>query len=1029
MSGKRLRYRGYRKLCVLLVTYLLLCAGWTLAAGTANGGDTPTTQYKIFALKHISAEQGKKYLAEANIGTVSQLPGANAILVTATPKSLAKAAAIIKLVDAQEKFVIKAVLPVSEAQNLPSNDDIAAAVGGGISIGSFSNPPEEKAAAKAIIDVHNNSVVVIAPVGLLEKIVSVLSTIEQPSEKTTEAPIVEPSEANEPNAVATAPEKKTKVAEPKTTRAAKPIVISPYEPEPLVNADDVLKLDLPEKIDIVQLLGLVGQYLNLDYMYDATQVKGEVTLQLHGKLKGAVRVKDLYPLLESVLKFRGFAMTRKTNLVTIVPVTQVLDIDPTLQTDRRKIDYGDAVITCGFQLKHIDTTSAMNLLTNMKLGTAVTPIPDTSMLIVTEYTYRMGRIQELLEMIDKPGEPKRFKFRQLKYTMAKTLAPKVKALAEQLGTMSITIAATQAMPTAVLPGMPPVRTPAVPTPAISRPVLPGAPTTGAQPTVYLDADERTNRILMIGIESQLTVVDGLVEALDVAQQDLRAMKLYKVEFVDADEVKKKLQELGIIGRTVETPSRITGTVRTPAGTPETGQPTQPTLPATRTAPVTTGAVTETLVEEPQVIVLEPTNSLLVNATAEQHAQIAGVIKYVDSETEKRTIPYIVYPLENQDPDGLAEVLNKLIQETIKDKEGKIEKVVKKTEEEIMIVPDKKTFSIIVYASKKNQEWIGTLIKKLDEYRPQVLLDVTLVEITKNEKFTSDLDLVTKFPKLEPGGTMSGVGPSAKLSPFPAKTIAEAASTAGAGGKAFFADQHIQALLELMQEKGYGRVLAKPKLLVNDNEEGTIKSEEKTSVVREQTQIIPGTATTTPTYTTSVGFEGFTAGITLTITPHISKGEQVQLKITLNRTDFRLREDYAITSGTETLKGPTPPDILSSDVTTKVTVPNGTTIILGGLERLKQNKGGTKVPVLGDVPLVGALFRSTSNTDDQSRLYVFVKAHVLRPGEEAVKQSDIEVISRKNRDRFERYEEEMQRYNDWPGIRPKPMDPAKILEEN
>ena len=1029
MSGQRLRYRGYRKLCVLLVTYLLLRAGWTLAAGTANGGDTPTTQYKIFALKHISAEQGKKYLAEANIGTVSQLPGANAILVTATPKSLAKAAAIIKLVDAQEKFVIKPILPVSEAQNLPSNDDIAAAVGGGISIGSFSNPPEEKAAAKAIIDVHNNSVVVIAPVGLLEKIASVLSTIEQTSEKTTETPIVEPSEANEPNAVATAPEKKTKVAEPKTTRAAKPTIISPYEPEPLVNADDVLKLDLPEKIDIVQLLGLVGQYLNLDYMYDATQVKGEVTLQLHGKLKGAVRVKDLYPLLESVLKFRDFAMTRKGNLVTIVPVAQVLGIDPTLQTDRRKIDYGDAVITCGFQLKHIDTTSAMNLLTNMKLGTAVTPIPDTSMLIVTEYTYRMGRIQELLEMIDKPGEPKRFKFRQLKYTMAKTLAPKVKALAEQLGTVSINIAATQAMPTAVQPGMPPVRTPAVPTPAISRPVLPGAPTTGALPTVYLDADERTNRILMIGIESQLAVVDGLVEALDVAQQDLRAMKLYKVEFVDADEVKKKLQELGIIGRTVETPSRITGAVRTPAGTPETGQPTQPTLPVTRTAPVTTGAVTETLVEEPQVIVLEPTNSLLINATAEQHAQIARVIKYVDSETEKRTIPYVIYPLENQDPEGLAEVLNKLIQETIKDKEGKIEKVVKKTEEEIMIVPDKKTFSIIVYASKKNQEWISTLIKQLDEYRPQVLLDVTLVEITKNEKFTSDLDLVTKFPKLEPGGTMSGVGPSAKLAPFPAKTIAEAASTAGAGGKAFFADQHIQALLELMQEKGYGRVLAKPKLLVNDNEEGTIKSEEKTSVVREQTQIIPGTATTTPTYTTSVGFEGFTAGITLTITPHISKGEQVQLKITLNRTDFRLRDDYAITSGTETLKGPTPPDILSSDVTTKVTVPNGTTIILGGLERLKQNKGGTKVPVLGDVPLVGALFRSTSNTDDQSRLYVFVKAHVLRPGEEAVKQSDIEIISRKNRDRFERYEEEMQRYNDWPGIMPKPMDPAKILEEN
>ena len=54
-------------------------------------------------------------------------------------------------------------------------------------------------------------------------------------------------------------------------------------------------------------------------------------------------------------------------------------------------------------------------------------------------------------------------------------------------------------------------------------------------------------------------------------------------------------------------------------------------------------------------------------------------------------------------------LRKLIQETVKDKEGKIESVVKKTEEQIIIVPDENTFAIIVYASKKNQEWIKKLI--------------------------------------------------------------------------------------------------------------------------------------------------------------------------------------------------------------------------------------------------------------------------------------------------------------------------------
>jgi len=100
-----------------------------------------------------------------------------------------------------------------------------------------------------------------------------------------------------------------------------------------------------------------------------------------------------------------------------------------------------------------------------------------------------------------------------------------------------------------------------------------------------------------------------------------------------------------------------------------------------------------------------------------------------------------------------------------------------------------------------------------------------------------------------------------------------------------------------------------------------------------------------------------------------------------------------------------------------------------LEKLTQSKGGTKVPILGDIPFVGGLFRSTANTDTQSRLYVFVKAHILRPGEKAMGESDIEAVSANNRATFEKYEAEMQTYENWPGIKPKPMDPVRILEAN
>ena len=66
------------------------------------------------------------------------------------------------------------------------------------------------------------------------------------------------------------------------------------------------------------------------------------------------------------------------------------------------------------------------------------------MLVVTTYAYRMERVERLLRMIDQPGEPKKFRFRQLRYTMAKTLTDKVKAMAEQmLESVTVTVAESE----------------------------------------------------------------------------------------------------------------------------------------------------------------------------------------------------------------------------------------------------------------------------------------------------------------------------------------------------------------------------------------------------------------------------------------------------------------------------------------------------------------------------------------------------------------------------------------------------------
>jgi general secretion pathway protein D len=535
----------------------------------------------------------------------------------------------------------------------------------------------------------------------------------------------------------------------------------------------------------------------------------------------------------------------------------------------------------------------------------------------------------------------------------------------------------------------------------------------------MDVDERTNRLLMIGRDEQLDIVESLIDILDVEQQDLRSLRLYEIQHADAQDVVAKLEQLGVI-----TAARTGTTTR-----PSTTRITQPTpIPGTQPS-----SSQEFTAEEPQVIVIESTNSLLVNATAEQHLRIATIIGYVDSEPEQASTNYAVYPLESQDPEEMAKVLNQLIQETVesKDPTGKVvgTTVTKKTEEAITIIPDKNTFSIIAYANKKNQQWIESLIRQLDKRRPQVLIDVTLVEVSKNDEFNLDLDIVTKYPSISSVGAKGYVG-LIKDTTDPANittSIWDARSKSGSG-TAFYADNHIQALLTAMNTKNYGRVLAKPKLLVNDNETGTIATQVQTAIVSPLVTVIPGAAGSNATSALSVSTQTYTSQIKLEIKPHISEGNLLRLEVTMNRTDFGDLKNYNLTVGENSLTGPIPPDLLSSDVKTVITVPDDRTIILGGLEKLKQNKVGTKVPILGDLPLVGGLFRQTANKDSQNRLYVFVKANILRPEEKGM-QSDIVRISDKNRQEFEKHEKQMQDYEDWPGIKPTPMDPKKIFDPN
>ncbi|MFC1653067.1 secretin N-terminal domain-containing protein, partial [Planctomycetota bacterium] len=987
------------------------------------------------------------------------------ICITANAPTLAKAKAVLDVVDAPIRYRIETLAPLDAARDIAGNATIAAAVGGLI-IGTFAERPIGKPGRLALIDVLGDRVIAIAPHDRLAEIRQAMHGKPQQRNQ-TDSPS---SLAHPPRAqllAAAVDQQRITDVQPYETSSHKHYTPSIHEipgqaislgqtnenesPAPEMgtsgteNDSDELLLNLKEKLTLVELLGLAGEYLNLTFLYKAEDVPPTtaISLMLHGKQRGSFKISELYPLLETVLKANDFVMTRKGSIVQIVPKAKAMEIDPQLNTAADPIMQGDVVVTRVFKLEHITPTNADKLLEQLQLGRVSTiPIDETKTLIVTDFAYRMPRIETILKLADTPGEPKRYTYRQLRFTMAGSLKEKISALAGQLGNVKVSI--TEKAPTVEKRRGESEASYQARLRAAQRVQAAQRPTPTKEPTddaVYLDADERTNRILMIGREKQLALVNDLIDSLDVEQQDVRTLKPYAIENLEAAIVREKLEELGIVG-----PPRISSNSRSRLGSdPRTGttqaqtqaqaQRTATALRTGTTAITDTEVGTEGKLDEPQVIVVEATNSLLVNATEEQHLQIQEILKHIDRETDAMSIPYRIHALKNQSPEELAAVLEKLILETVNDTEGKVERKIQKLEDEITVVPDEKSFSLIVYASPKNQEWIGNLIQELDRARPQVLIDVTLVEVTRNDEFTYDLNILNSVPDLlaTSGQTSGLMGPIAegvtgtdpyslvqRLTDSGRNSFTDLQSASG-NGVGFYGDNHINVLLETMDRKGYGRVLAKPKVLVNDGELGMIATTDTTYVLTQQGTVTPNSQNNV--VQTAVNWDAYDAGITLEITPNINEGELLRLDAKLSRSDF-------LDTQTVTLNGnevTSPPNTVTSDINTVVTVPDESTIILGGMLKLNQTKGGNKVPILGDIPLIGGLFRGINNKNRQSHLYVFVKAEIIRPSEVLAGISDLDRISEQHRQAFEEHEAEFQMYESWPGINAKPMGPKKILE--
>jgi general secretion pathway protein D len=297
------------------------------------------------------------------------------------------------------------------------------------------------------------------------------------------------------------------------------------------------------------------------------------------------------------------------------------------------------------------------------------------------------------------------------------------------------------------------------------------------------------------------------------------------------------------------------------------------------------------------------------------------------------------------------------------------------EEEIIIVPEPHTNSLLIRASGTQYQWIRQLLDDIDKRLPQVLIEAAVVELTGSFSDAFGVELgyldLADDPNanITRGFGFTGFGltefidqdgdgiPELRL-----PSLEGLASGGLTGGIFQFPGFQVPFILQAISTDSESNLLSLPSVITNDNGSATILvgSEQATT-----SSSLAGSGVS------QGGFSGYEeANLTLSISPHISSDDYLRLDIELDVVSFTGSE--RIISG-QVIPAPR----TRRNVTASVTVPNESTVILGGLIQNQTTDDRTKVPFFGDLPLVGWLFRSTQATEDRRTLYLFVTPHILK----------------------------------------------------
>ena len=375
-----------------------------------------------------------------------------------------------------------------------------------------------------------------------------------------------------------------------------------------------------------------------------------------------------------------------------------------------------------------------------------------------------------------------------------------------------------------------------------------------------------------------------------------------------------------------------------------------------------------------------TNSVLVSGDELERARIRTLVEYLDTPLEQSGNVKVVY-LEYAQASEIADVLTRVMQNInrLDTSEGAKKP---RSDNSATIEADEGTNSLIITADTDEMAAIEAVIQRLDIRRAQVLVEAIIVEM----EVINGQDLGIQWLFADSSGAF---GSNINASDARARNIADAilpsddtttdislgglaGALANTGGTTLGWGQISDSLtmaviLSALNEQNNANILSTPSLLTLDNQEAYI-------TVGQNVPFVTGSYTNT-----GAGGDGAqnpfqtiqreNVGITLTVTPHINEGDSVVLDIV---------QEVSSLSGLSAVAS----DLITNErkIQTKVLAQDNRVVVLGGLIKDDVQDGTQKVPLLGDIPFLGRLFRTDAVQTTKTNLLIFIRPTIIRDNE-------------------------------------------------